>query len=273
MSEKLTYEYVISSKIDVYDALGINELASDSLIRKAYYKQALKYHPDKNPSDEAKAKFLFASQIYEFLSDEEAKGKYDKHLQRIQQSHERQKGLSEEMKRKRQRLRELEKEFADRNDDKKYVDALREEGMQQRLELERKMRQSRPGSKGILAEMRSVKVGISDKGMKLMDSTVLSKLFEIFGAVRSVQMSRGQGLVTFESLLAVERVLECENIKDVWQEKGYKLIGKLVTDIQWAWKRLDKNQLLAGIIEKEIIDPPTQDRQELTVLKLKQLEK
>ena len=67
-------------KEDYYDLLGINKGASASEIKKAYRKQAIKYHPDKNPGDqEAEGKFKKAAEAYEILSDPQKKAQYDQY--------------------------------------------------------------------------------------------------------------------------------------------------------------------------------------------------
>lgn len=66
---------------DYYDILEIPRTAAEDEIRKAYRKQALKWHPDKNPENkqEAEAKFKLISEAYEVLSDKEKREIYDKH--------------------------------------------------------------------------------------------------------------------------------------------------------------------------------------------------
>ncbi len=66
------------SKRDYYEVLGISKEASESEIKKAYRKMALKYHPDKNPDDKAaEEKFKEAAEAYEVLSSPEKKQRYD----------------------------------------------------------------------------------------------------------------------------------------------------------------------------------------------------
>ncbi|KAH8064475.1 DnaJ domain-containing protein [Aureococcus anophagefferens] len=62
----------------LYEALGVDPGASDAQIKKAYYKKALKCHPDKHPGDAQKQKeFQAVSSAYQVLSEPEARRRYD----------------------------------------------------------------------------------------------------------------------------------------------------------------------------------------------------
>ena len=67
------------SKRDYYEVLGVSKDASESEIKKAYRKLALKYHPDRNPNNtEAENKFKEAAEAYDVLSDAQKKQRYDR---------------------------------------------------------------------------------------------------------------------------------------------------------------------------------------------------
>lgn len=67
------------SKQDYYEILGVSKSADKSEIKKAYRKLALKYHPDKNSSKEAEARFKDISEAYAVLSDAEKRQMYDQY--------------------------------------------------------------------------------------------------------------------------------------------------------------------------------------------------
>ena len=66
------------TKRDYYEVLGLSKGASSDEIKKAYRKLAVKYHPDKNPDDNAsEEEFKEIGEAYEALSDPEKKSAYD----------------------------------------------------------------------------------------------------------------------------------------------------------------------------------------------------
>lgn len=62
---------------DYYQILGVTKSASADEIKKAYRKLALQFHPDKNKTKEADAKFKEVTKAYEVLSDAQKKQTYD----------------------------------------------------------------------------------------------------------------------------------------------------------------------------------------------------
>ncbi len=68
------------SKADYYEVLGVSRDATDQELKSAYRKQALKYHPDRNPGDHtAEEKFKEASEAYQVLSDADKRAAYDRY--------------------------------------------------------------------------------------------------------------------------------------------------------------------------------------------------
>lgn len=62
---------------DYYKVLGVSKKVTQSELKKAYRKLSLKYHPDKNPSEEASAKFAEIANAYAVLSDDDKRRIYD----------------------------------------------------------------------------------------------------------------------------------------------------------------------------------------------------
>ena len=65
---------------DYYNVLEVPKGASQEEIKKAYRKQALKFHPDKNPDNpDAEKQFKKISEAYDVLSDEQKRRVYDQY--------------------------------------------------------------------------------------------------------------------------------------------------------------------------------------------------
>lgn len=65
---------------DYYNILDVPRTATAEEIKKAYRKQAVKFHPDKNPGDaDAERRFKEISEAYEVLSDDQKRQLYDRH--------------------------------------------------------------------------------------------------------------------------------------------------------------------------------------------------
>lgn len=66
-------------KKDYYEILGVSRQATQEEIKRAYRQMALKYHPDRNPSDKAaEEKFKEAAEAYSVLGDPHKRATYDR---------------------------------------------------------------------------------------------------------------------------------------------------------------------------------------------------
>ena len=67
------------AKADFYDILGVTRDCDTGELKSAFRKQAMRYHPDKNPGDaSAEAKFKEIGEAYEALKDPQKRAAYDR---------------------------------------------------------------------------------------------------------------------------------------------------------------------------------------------------
>ena len=69
----------MSAKRDYYEVLGVSKSSSVDELKKQYRKLALKFHPDRNKSEEAPEHFKEISEAYAVLSNTEKRQLYDQH--------------------------------------------------------------------------------------------------------------------------------------------------------------------------------------------------
>ena len=72
---------LLSEAFNPYDVLGVSRQATGQEIKKAYKKLAREWHPDKNRSPDAEAKFVEINKAYEILTDDDKRRDYDRFVQ------------------------------------------------------------------------------------------------------------------------------------------------------------------------------------------------
>lgn len=71
--------------VDYYAILEVDENATQEEIKLAFKKQALKWHPDRNPGVDTTKRMQEINEAYLILKDTEARARYDKEYQRFKQ--------------------------------------------------------------------------------------------------------------------------------------------------------------------------------------------
>jgi DnaJ-class molecular chaperone len=69
--------FLMPSKRDFYEVLGVSKSASADELKSAYRKLALKFHPDRNKAADAETKFKEINEAYQVLSDQQKRQSYD----------------------------------------------------------------------------------------------------------------------------------------------------------------------------------------------------
>ncbi|PSK42973.1 Pre-mRNA-splicing factor cwf23 [Elsinoe australis] len=136
------------SSQDYYALLEVAEGATETEIRKAYRRTALKYHPDKNAGDTAAVEKFHILQIaYDVLSDAAAKAIYDSGRQARREKGLRERAFSDRRKRMKEDLERREsgfKRMREEDDEEDRLQAeirrLQADGARRRYERMEKMR-------------------------------------------------------------------------------------------------------------------------------------
>lgn len=221
------------TKLDLYAILAVDENATEKEIVKSYRKQALKWHPDKNPDNpEAVEVFHKLSKALEILTDAPARVAYDKILKAKKAAEKRHKELDSKRKKLKEDL-ELRENAAQSQKDldvtvkknfQAEIERLRKEGsklLQKEQELlQEELRKTTEAKKRVEEEETiTPKLKIRWKAKKGDESnggysySVLHTMFSKYGDVLNLLVSskkNGSAILELSSQYAAQIAVENE---------------------------------------------------------------
>ncbi|XP_035458598.2 dnaJ homolog subfamily C member 17 [Spodoptera frugiperda] len=219
--------------VDLYALLDIPITATESEIKKAYRKKALKCHPDKNPDDPKAAETFHAlSDALEVLTDASARAAYDKVLRakaaaklRHQELDSKRQKLKEDLER-REKEAETNKGGCNLTDEQKLaaeIERLQREGSRLLMEEQQRMKEEIQRTKGLISQpvwdssLNRIKIkwkaDKNDPKNGGYDEPTLRRFLKKYGDIVALLVSpkkKGSAIVEFASKEASEMALELE---------------------------------------------------------------
>lgn len=279
-------EHLKQEGVDIYALLEVPSNADDSAIRRAYRKQALIYHPDKNKSTDAQLKFHQLTLALGVLNDAEQRKVYDQWLAAKELDAERVMKLGSERRRMKEELEVAERKrkwgqrdaTLSQNQYALEVERLRKEGAQKRREYEsrymEKLNHSQTQDEMVKENKsaRTVRVRwrIKDGISSLFTEDVLIGCLSVFGEVESAQVLKRSssrydfGLCVFRNASSAQRAVEYDfdnGDMTLWEHTMYKRVSKLLRDVKW-----DRQPSSNGVLNKE--DMSFEEYMDRTLMKL-----
>jgi len=188
----------VSQEEDWYALLSLETTADNETIRKAYKKQALKCHPDKNPNNpEAAVLFQKITKACEILLDEQARKAFDNVIRIREERKKRDGQRSEKRKRMKEDLEERERAA------KRHKDDDEEEKI---------------ATKKLYAEMERLK---REAKQNLMDESLIPNKEE-----NETEQNKDMGAVNKDTVVKIQWDVQSETlinelfIRDVFKDYG-----------------------------------------------------
>lgn len=251
-------EEIKSTGVDIYKLLDISSDSSLSAIRRAYRKQALLYHPDKNKSSDAQVRFHQLSLALEVLKDDALRTSYDQWLLAKERERENAKKLGAERLKMKQELEEAERKrkwgkrdvALSENQYALNIEKLRKEGAEIRAQYERnyqnKLSQVNRSvdQVDIVQANRTVQVQwrFKEQMSALFTDEILKECFEVFGKVEHAKIlqrdsSKYQiGIVVFVDAKSAKNAANYDitTSPSIWDDTIYKKVSNMFKSITWA---------------------------------------
>ncbi|XP_021949967.1 dnaJ homolog subfamily C member 17 [Folsomia candida] len=235
---------------DLYKLLEVADTATESELKSAYRKKALKCHPDKNPDNPKAAElFMELSSALEILIDVKAREAYDKTRKAKQVNEARIKKLDSKRRKFKEDLERREKEAKESAEAaksasfesnsqaldeellKKEIDRLKKEGsraLREEQELIRQQIIKEQQDKMTLLHVHAIdnegqkvrpKLKVKWSSSVMIDEAKLKNIFQKYGEVTNIIVIKRSALVEFVNGDVATKAFESESVKEEYQWK------------------------------------------------------